>query len=440
MSLEGLSTDLTVGNRLDISDNWSLESLEGLPAINFNTSATILITNTDLLVDLKGLMPIQHLSDLAIVGNDRLTNIADLVVTDDSSADSVTIAGNLELIGLEGLEWLESVIRLDILENPKLMDLTGLSALKTAQFINIFLNDALASLAGLEALEQTIDLGGPPYDLRPDYVVPPGSLLVWINDSLQTLEALTSLKLVEGILAISSNEALNDLSGIESIRSVGEISVRGNSSLSDCQELLRLVDPIDDYEPGPGPGAAGIPDVAEAVRFEENLEGCNSKSEIQAAAPLFGINAGLNDAWFNRNTDGQGFLITVFPEIEQVFLAWFTYDTERPPEDVTAILGESGHRWLTAQGEYIGNVAELTLYVTEGGEFDSDEPEPGTEPYGELLLEFSTCNAGLITYDIPSVSLQGAIPIERIVLDNVSLCYLLEYKASDSNPADESGR
>ena len=54
----------------------------------------------------------------------------------------------------------------------------------------------------------------------------------------------------------------------------------------------------------------------------------------------FQINAGLNDAWFDPDTDGQGFLITVFQESAVMFLAWFTYDVERPPEDVTAMLGE----------------------------------------------------------------------------------------------------
>jgi len=64
----------------------------------------------------------------------------------------------------------------------------------------------------------------------------------------------------------------------------------------------------------------------------------------------FQINPGLNDAWYNPATDGQGFLVTVFPDIQEMFVAWFTFDTERPPEDVTAQLGDPGHRWLTAQG------------------------------------------------------------------------------------------
>jgi len=30
----------------------------------------------------------------------------------------------------------------------------------------------------------------------------------------------------------------------------------------------------------------------------------------------------------------------VFPDIDKMFLAWFTYDKQRPPQDVTAMLGE----------------------------------------------------------------------------------------------------
>ena len=97
-----------------------------------------------------------------------------------------------------------------------------------------------------------------------------------------------------------------------------------------------------------------------------------SSQPAQAESPpLLELNAGLDDAWFNPATDGQGFVITVFPEIKQVFLAWFTYDTVRPAEDGVALLGEPGHRWLTAQGPYEGNTANLTIFVTEGGVFQA---------------------------------------------------------------------
>jgi hypothetical protein len=141
----------------------------------------------------------------------------------------------------------------------------------------------------------------------------------------------------------------------------------------------------------------------------------------------FTINAGLNDAWFNAATNGQGFLITVFPVRKEVFLAWFTYDTERPPEDVTALLGEPGHRWLTAQGPYDGDTANLTIFVTEGGVFDAAEPAATTDPAGDgtMTIEFADCTEGLVNYEITSLDISGEIPIQRITPDNVALCETL---------------
>jgi len=136
----------------------------------------------------------------------------------------------------------------------------------------------------------------------------------------------------------------------------------------------------------------------------------------------FQINPGLNDAWYNPETNGQGFFVNVFPDAGSVFLAWFTFDLERPDPSVTARLGEPGHRWLTAQGAYSGNQAVLEITITSGGVFDSTEPAVSREADGEIILEFSGCNSGTVTYDIPSIGRQGIVPIQRVALDNVALC------------------
>jgi beta-glucanase (GH16 family) len=143
--------------------------------------------------------------------------------------------------------------------------------------------------------------------------------------------------------------------------------------------------------------------------------------------PEFSINAGLNDAWFNPVTPGQGFLLTVFPDRKELFLAWFTYDTERPPEEVAANLGEPGHRWLTAQGPFDGNRADLTIFSTQGGVFDSAEPATETDPggIGSMTVEFADCHEGLISYEIPSLAIAGEIPVQRITNDNVASCEAL---------------
>ena len=136
----------------------------------------------------------------------------------------------------------------------------------------------------------------------------------------------------------------------------------------------------------------------------------------------FAINRGLNDAWFNPDTKGQGFFITVYPDPEVLFLGWVTFDTVRPSEDVTANLGDPGHRWLTAQGKFSGSQAELAITNTLGGVFDSDTPDVTNEPYGSILIQFENCESGTIIYDIPSLQFTGYIPIQRVAPDQLGQC------------------
>ena len=139
--------------------------------------------------------------------------------------------------------------------------------------------------------------------------------------------------------------------------------------------------------------------------------------------PPFQINAGISDAWYDPATDGQGFFIVVWEESQYIFLSWFTFDTERPAEDAMAALGDPGHRWLTAQGPYQDNTAELEIYVTTGGVFDSDDPAAGTQMVdGSIDIQWMDCGQGLLSYEIPTMSLAGDIPIQRIVDDNVAAC------------------
>jgi hypothetical protein len=180
----------------------------------------------------------------------------------------------------------------------------------------------------------------------------------------------------------------------------------------------------DPQYPGPAPAYADLIHLTEEAYL---LLAENQYKQFYETVLGFQINPGLNDAWFNLTTSGQGFLITVFPDIKQMFLAWFTFDTERPAEDVTAMLGEPGHRWLTAQGPYDGDTANLTIFVTEGGIFDAAEPFASTDLAGDgtLTIEFADCSSGLVKYQITSLGISGEIPIQRISPDNVPLCEAL---------------
>ncbi len=154
----------------------------------------------------------------------------------------------------------------------------------------------------------------------------------------------------------------------------------------------------------------------------------NSATCADMGSEVFQINAGLNDAWYYPDTDGQGFFITVFPDLGKVSLAWFTYDTELPPEGATSNLGSPGHRWITAGGTYIGNQAVMEIVLTSGGLFDTPGEVRRTDPAGSdgtIILTFDSCNSATIEYDIPSINRQGTVPIQRVAGDNVAICEAL---------------
>jgi len=142
----------------------------------------------------------------------------------------------------------------------------------------------------------------------------------------------------------------------------------------------------------------------------------------------FTLNAGLNDAWYYPKTNGQGFFITVYPDLGVISLAWFTYDTELPPPDATANLGDPGHRWFTALGPIMGNQATMNIEMTSGGLFDTPTEITRTDPPGSdgtIVLTFYDCNAGTVEYDIPSIKRQGTVHIQRVATDNVIMCEAL---------------
>jgi glycosidase len=136
------------------------------------------------------------------------------------------------------------------------------------------------------------------------------------------------------------------------------------------------------------------------------------------------INPGLNDAWFEPTTSGQGVFINVFPDRRQLFLAWFTFDAEASA--AAANLGAPGHRWFTAFGPYQANLAELDLQVTAGGIFDQGSPVPGTETVGRVRLEVRDCTRIIMSYEHDEPPLSGTIPLQRIVTDNAALCEALD--------------
>jgi len=172
--------------------------------------------------------------------------------------------------------------------------------------------------------------------------------------------------------------------------------------------------------------APGVYFIGAIVDFDDSNSGNNVNADDESitvtASGEFVINNGLNDTWRDISTRGQGFFVTVFPDIQKMFVGWFTYDVERPAQGVDAILGEPGHRWITAFGSYSGDTATLDIEFTEGGIFNSGTPAPAQSPYGTLTIVWSNCSEAVATYDIPSVPVSGTVAITRVANDNVARC------------------
>ena len=151
--------------------------------------------------------------------------------------------------------------------------------------------------------------------------------------------------------------------------------------------------------------------------------------------PSFRISHGLAGNWYEPATDGQGFFMDVYDSINILFVGWYTYDLERPADDVEALMGDPGHRWFTAQGPFTGNSGELINYWTTGMIFDSPTPpKNGPFPDGTMTVEFYDCYSGLVSYEIPSVNVAGQVPIQRIANDAVPLCESLSVGPGQPGP------
>lgn len=425
VNLDGLAALERVGGDLVIDYNESLSDIRGLTALAFIGGDLYIGHNWNLLA-LDGLSALTSIGGSLVLNGmqpymGQLQNIDGLSVLSSVGGDLI-IEHNYYLQQIDGLRNLTRINgKLRLYQNSILESVEGLRAVtEVGTDLAVVRSYKLINLDGLRSLTR---VGGK-------------LVLIELND-LPDLNGLSSLRHVGGALEISDNEALANLDGLASVPDVEALYINANGKLGNCLGVVRLIDPIDDYAVGPASAGSPMPDVNAEVEISQNAKGCNSVDEVLGSAPLYGLNAGLNDAWFDPATNGQGFFITVFPKIGQVFLSWFTYDISRPPDDLAGFLGDPGHRWLTAQGDYLDNSALLELWTTSGGIFDSGTPEPEWQRDGEILLDFTTCNSAMIHYDIPSVNRQGSIPLERIVLDNVAPCYMLNASQAHKAKAED---
>ncbi len=180
---------------------------------------------------------------------------------------------------------------------------------------------------------------------------------------------------------------------------VGEVSLR----FSDCNQG-QMTYSID------GKGLQGEFPLNRAIPGSGNVCEGLSGSTTQAVD----INAGMDGAWYDPITPGQGFLIDAHPNPAGgnfIFVAWFTYGAD------TA----SGQRWLTAQGSFEGSIAEIDVFESNGGSFD-DPLAPGTTKVGTLNVDFTDCSNAQLSYSLPADPAEGDIAVTRVIPGGQALC------------------
>ncbi|MDJ0654060.1 MAG: alpha/beta hydrolase-fold protein [Xanthomonadales bacterium] len=138
------------------------------------------------------------------------------------------------------------------------------------------------------------------------------------------------------------------------------------------------------------------------------------KPEI--ASDTQAINYGLAGGWFNESTPGQGFLFDFLLQDQFMFVAAFTFDTlgRQPGGNIAG----AEQRWFTAQGNYQGDRADLTIFQSRNGVFDDPAAVESTA-VGTMVIEFHSCTRATITYDLPGLGLSGTIPVSKLLADTL---------------------
>ncbi len=261
-SIDGLSSVTTYGGPVFVQGNPILPNVDGLSGMTVLPGGALILSNNLLLSDLSGLSGLTSIAgSLAIDGNDSLLNL-DSLSTLASVASNITIYGNDGLTSVSGLG-----------------GITGFTASLTIRN-----NPQLASLDGIP--------------LSPGLA----GLVIDNNDSLTDVDALSGLATVGNnysSLLIDDNAQLGDLDGLSDLEGLdADLEITNNPMLDQCLALARLLDQTDDGLPGPGPGAASIPDISGDVIIFGNLDPCNSVSDI--LSPLVfsdGFELGTTAKW-----------------------------------------------------------------------------------------------------------------------------------------------
>lgn len=307
VSLDGLENLTSVYVDITIQENPVLSDLSGLIGLT-RVGTGLGFQNGFRIQELPSLQSLDGLDNLsAVYGNFRIYNNPSLsslaALNSLTVVEHLSIRNNDELVTLNGLQGitkigLENQLAfgdLDINDNDGLISLEGLNNLEVVNgVLYINRNENLVSLNGLNNLETigwTMEIGLNPSLVNVDALNSLTSLGVFTNlisalaigenDSLTSLEGLINLtQFIPNKLAlyIENNPVLTTLSGLDNIP-IGafyHVSLQWNGALSICS-----IPSICGYiATNPEPNH---------FRVSENISGCNTALEVEAACEILGV-------------------------------------------------------------------------------------------------------------------------------------------------------
>ena len=229
-NINGLKSLTAVGQDLVLTNNYSLTDISGLAKLSTISGRLYVINNTSL-QNLNGLGQIKSIPDgLEITSNMLLEDLSGLsnlnLINGTSGIGSITVNGNPKIADLSVFNKITSVDYVRIINNKSLKNLTGFSNLQNVSKIMQIENDSsLTDLSGLEKLNSV------------------GTLNVIGNINILNLKGLNGLtELTQNGLGIGNNNNLSSLAGLENLSIIkkGTISITGNPVLTDFCSLKTL--------------------------------------------------------------------------------------------------------------------------------------------------------------------------------------------------------
>lgn len=325
----------------DVSD---VTQLSGLSTI----TGTLIIDETEL-VDLDGLNNINSLGSLSIVNNSLLESISALsnFIPANEEEFILEINRNSSIEDLTGLENITGAKNI-IINNNSLLNLDALNNLTIVYHsFQMYGNVYLVNIHGLSGLEEVRGSGQPDGS---------GSLDIRFNYSLESLQGLNNLKKLN-ILLLERNILLPDLQGLENLTECNLLAVAFSSAMTTLQGIGKIsnLESLLLWE-NENLSMCAVPAVCRFLNrdlegrdnISENADGCNGRDQILAECIALPVKLKNFTADLKENIVTLSWVTT-----EEVNSSYFEVE-----------LSNDGKNWKTiGRVEALGTTNELKEYV-----------------------------------------------------------------------------